>query len=43
MNISRLWLNDYVPLDCDDATLCRKLTMAGIEVEKIESEERTPA
>jgi len=43
MNISRLWLNDYVPLNCDDATLCRKLTMAGIEVEKIESEERTPA
>jgi len=42
MNISRLWLSDYVPLDCDDATLCRKLTMAGIEVEKVESSQLTP-
>ena len=36
MNISRKWLSDYVALDCDDQTLCDKLTMAGIEVEKVD-------
>ena len=36
MDISRKWLSDYVKLDCDDAYLCDKLTMAGIEVEKVE-------
>ena len=36
MDISRKWLADYVALDCDDAVLCHKLTMAGIEVEHVE-------
>ena len=40
MNISRKWLSDYVALDCDDATLCHKLTMSGIEVEAVESAAR---
>ncbi len=43
MNISRKWLADYVPVDCDLATLCGKLTMAGIEVEKIEEKGSIPA
>ena len=43
MNISRKWLGDYVALDCDDATLCHKLTMSGIEVEAVESARRVPA
>ena len=43
MNISRKWLGDYVALDCDDATLCHKLTMSGIEVEAVESAQRVPA
>ena len=43
MNISRKWLNDYVALDCDDATLCHKLTMSGIEVEAVKSAARVPA
>ena len=37
MDISRKWLSDYVTLNCDDAYLCDKLTMAGIEVEKVEN------
>ncbi|MCQ2352518.1 MAG: phenylalanine--tRNA ligase subunit beta [Victivallaceae bacterium] len=43
MNISREWLSQYVALNCDDATLCRKLTTAGIEVEKVESDSTVPA
>ncbi len=43
MNISRQWLARYVKLDCDDATLCKKLTAAGIEVEKVESASTVPA
>ena len=42
MDISRKWLSDYVKLDCDDAYLCDKLTMAGIEVEKIEKNSTVP-
>ena len=42
MNISRKWLGDYVALDCDDATLCHKLTMSGIEVEAVKSARRVP-
>ncbi len=37
MNISRNWLAKYVTIDCDLPTLCEKLTMAGIEVEGLES------
>ncbi|MGE4564765.1 MAG: phenylalanine--tRNA ligase subunit beta, partial [Victivallaceae bacterium] len=37
MNISRNWLSQYVELNCDLATLCDRLTMAGIEVEAIEN------
>ena len=43
MNISRKWLSDYVELNCDDAVLCHKLTMAGIEVEKVETVSVVPA
>ncbi|MCQ2377834.1 MAG: phenylalanine--tRNA ligase subunit beta [Victivallaceae bacterium] len=43
MKISRQWLSRYVALDCDDATLCRKLTAAGIEVENVESDSTVPA
>ena len=42
MDISRKWLSDYVALDCDDACLCDKLTMAGIEVEKVENSSTVP-
>ncbi|MBR7119837.1 MAG: phenylalanine--tRNA ligase subunit beta [Lentisphaeria bacterium] len=42
MDISRKWLSDYVALDCDDATLCHKLTMAGIEVEAVENNSTVP-
>ena len=43
MNISRKWLSDYVTVNCDDATLCHKLTMSGLEVEKVESNSSIPA
>ncbi len=43
MDISRKWLSDYVALDCDDTYLCDKLTMAGIEVEKVENSSTIPA
>lgn len=43
MIISRKWLAEYVELNCDDATLCRKLTTAGIEVEKVESDSTIPS
>ena len=43
MNISKKWLSDYVAVNCDDATLCHKLTMAGIEVEKVETASTVPA
>jgi len=43
MNISRKWLSDYVALNCDDATLCDKLTMSGIEVEAVEAGSKVPA
>ena len=36
MNISRKWLSDYVALNCDNDTLRHKLTMSGLEVEKLE-------
>ena len=42
MFISRKWLSDYVALNCDDATLCHKLTMAGIEVEAVENNSTVP-
>ena len=42
MDISRKWLSDYVALNCDDATLCHKLTMAGIEVEGVENNSTVP-
>lgn len=42
MNISSNWLAQYVSIDCDLNTLCDKLTMAGIEVEAIESSRRVP-
>lgn len=42
MNISRKWLSDYINIECDDATLCERLTMAGIEVEAIESTSTIP-
>ena len=42
MDISRKWLSDYVELACDDATLCHKLTMAGIEVEAVENNSTVP-
>ena len=43
MNISRNWLARYVAIDCDLAALCEKLTMAGIEVESLESAGGVPA
>ncbi len=43
MNISRNWLADYVTIGCDIPTLCTKLTMAGIEVEAVESAGTVPA
>ena len=43
MDISRKWLADYVALDCDDAVLCHKLIMAGIEVEHVEKNSTVPA
>ncbi len=42
MNISSNWLSQYVKIDCDLNTLCDKLTMAGIEVEAVESSCRVP-
>ena len=35
MNLSRNWLAQYVNTGSDVAELCRKLTMAGIEVESV--------
>lgn len=43
MNISRNWLAKYVTIDCDLAALCDKLTMAGIEVEAVETAGTVPA
>ncbi len=43
MNISSSWLSQYVSINCDLKTLCDKLTMAGIEVEAVESSRRVPA
>ena len=43
MNISRSWLAKYVAVECDLATLCDKLTMAGIEVEAVESAGGVPS
>jgi phenylalanyl-tRNA synthetase beta chain len=43
MNISKNWLAQYVDIDCGLNTLCEKLTMAGIEVEAIETTSRIPA
>ncbi len=42
MDISRNWLAQYVAIDCDIPTLCDKLTMAGIEVEAVESAGTVP-
>ncbi len=43
MNLSKSWLEQYVPIHCDVETLCAKLTMAGIEVESVENSPRVPA
>lgn len=43
MDISRKWLADYVKVDCDIETLCKTITMAGIEVEAVESAGSVPA
>lgn len=43
MDISRKWLADYVKVDCDIETLCNTITMAGIEVEAVESAGTVPA
>ncbi len=43
MNISKSWLEQYVPIHCDVETLCDKLTMAGIEVEAVDNAPRVPA
>ena len=42
MKISRNWLAQYVTIDCDLDRLCDKLTMAGIEVEAVETSHRVP-
>ncbi|MDR0932892.1 MAG: phenylalanine--tRNA ligase subunit beta [Victivallales bacterium] len=42
MNISKNWLCKYVAIDCGLETLCDKLTMAGIEVEALESSGTIP-
>ena len=42
MKIGYNWLKSYVNIDCDLATLCEKLTMAGIEVEGIEQAAGVP-
>ena len=42
MKIGYNWLKSYVNIDCDLATLCDKLTMAGIEVEGIEQAAGVP-
>ncbi|MBR2358109.1 MAG: phenylalanine--tRNA ligase subunit beta [Lentisphaeria bacterium] len=42
MKIGYNWLKSYVNIDCDLATLCEKLTMAGIEVESIEQAAGVP-
>ncbi len=42
MNISRNWLAEYVKVNCDLDTLCEKITMAGIEVEGLESAGTVP-
>ncbi|MBF8293029.1 MAG: phenylalanyl-tRNA synthetase, beta subunit, partial [Steroidobacteraceae bacterium] len=36
MRVSLAWLNEWVETGWDAATLCRRLTMGGIEVESIE-------
>ena len=43
MIIARKWLSEYVAIDCDLATLCDKLTMAGVEVEAVESAGGVPS
>ena len=43
MNLSRNWLAQYVNTGSDVAELCRKLTMAGIEVESVETRSVVPA
>jgi hypothetical protein len=43
MDISRKWLADYVKVDCDIETLCKTITMAGIEVEAVESAGSVPS
>ena len=43
MNLSRNWLAQYVNTGSDVAELCRKLTMAGIEVESVETRSLVPA
>ncbi len=35
MNISQNWLSEYVDVDCPLDELCKKITMAGIEVESL--------
>ncbi|MBO5762620.1 MAG: phenylalanine--tRNA ligase subunit beta [Lentisphaeria bacterium] len=43
MNISEKWLSQYVKIDCPLDELCEKLTMAGIEVEAVERNQRVPS
>ena len=43
MNLSRNWLAQYVNTGSDVAELCRKLTMAGIEVESVEMQLSPPS
>ncbi|MBQ4106808.1 MAG: phenylalanine--tRNA ligase subunit beta [Lentisphaeria bacterium] len=42
MNLSRNWLAQYVNTGSDIQELCRKLTMAGIEVESVETKSIVP-
>ncbi len=37
MRVSVKWLMDYVPITCSAAALAEKLTMAGLEVESVET------
>ncbi|MGN6484744.1 MAG: hypothetical protein ACTHMX_10090, partial [Thermomicrobiales bacterium] len=36
MNVPYKWLRDYVPTDLPPKELARRMTMAGLEAEKIE-------
>ena len=36
MKLPLRWLNEFVTLDADVDELCRRLTVAGLEVESVE-------